>query len=170
MATLKTLALIGLLAILVGIASAVYFFGGYYNVAGTAEEPAIVKWALVKVRQASVAQHAKDSPPTSLDNPATVQAGARAFSERGCVNCHGGPGVNWAKFSEGLRPDPPDLTKVVKEREPRHLFWVVKNGINMTGMPSFGATGMEDPEIWSVVAFLKKLPDVKEEDFKKWVQ
>jgi len=47
---------------------------------------------------------------------------------------------------------------------------VVKNGINMTGMPSFGATGMEDPEIWSVVAFLKKLPDVKEEDFKKWVQ
>jgi len=24
--------------------------------------------------------------------------------------------------------------------------------------------------IWSVVAFLKKLPDVKEEDFKKWVQ
>jgi mono/diheme cytochrome c family protein len=170
MATLKTLAIIGLLAILVGIASAVYFFGGYYNVAGTAEEPAIVKWALVKVRQASVARHAKDSPPTSLDNPATVQAGARAFSERGCVNCHGGPGVNWAKFSEGLRPDPPDLTKIVKEREPRHLFWVIKNGINMTGMPSFGATGMEDPEIWSVVAFLKKLPDVKEEDFKKWVQ
>ena len=67
-------------------------------------------------------------------------------------------------------PTPPDLTKIVKEREPRHLFWVVKNGINMTGMPSFGATGMEDPEIWSVVAFLKKLPDVKEEDFKKWVQ
>ena len=107
MATLKTLAIVGLLAVLVGIASAVYFFGGYYNVAGTAEEPAIVKWALVKVRQASVAQHAKDNPPTSLDNPATVQAGARAFSERGCVNCHGGPGVNWAKFSEGLRPDPP---------------------------------------------------------------
>jgi hypothetical protein len=87
MATLKTLAIIGLLAILVGIASAVYFFGGYYNVAGTAEEPAIVKWALVKVRQASVAQHAKDSPPTSLDNPATVQAGARAFSER-AANFH----------------------------------------------------------------------------------
>src|SRR3954451_16568826 len=94
MATLKTLAIIGLLAILVGVASAVYFFGGYYNVAGTAEEPAIVKWALVKVRQASVAQHAKDSPPASLDNPATVQAGARAFSERGCVNCHRGARVD----------------------------------------------------------------------------
>jgi len=29
---------------------------------------------------------------------------------------------------------------------------------------------MEDPEIWSVVAFLKKLPDVKEEDYKSWTQ
>jgi hypothetical protein len=35
-------------------------------------------------------------------------------------------------------------------------------------MPSFGATGMEDPEIWSVVAFLKKLPSVSEADFKAW--
>ena len=62
-----------------------------------------------------MAQHAKDNPPTSLDNPATVQAGARAFSERGCVNCHGAPGVNWAKFSEGLRPDPPDLKELADQ-------------------------------------------------------
>ena len=168
MATLKTLAIIGLLAILVGIASAVYFFGGYYNVAGTAEEPAIVKWALVKVRQASVAQHAKDSPPTSLDNPATVQAGARAFSERGCVNCHGGPGVNWAKFSEGLHPDPPDLKDVVGDRTPAELFWVIKNGINMTGMPSFALAGAKDEDLWQIVAFLKRLPTVSEADFKTW--
>jgi hypothetical protein len=40
----------------------------------------------------------------------------------------------------------------------------------MTGMPSFGAIGVPDPEIWSIVAFLKKLPEVKEEDFKKWAQ
>ena len=170
MKTLKTLALIGLLAILAAIAGAVYFFGGFYSVAGTAEEPAVVKWALAYVRQASVVRHAKDRPPASLDDQASVQAGARAFSERGCANCHGAPGVNWAKFSEGLHPYPPDLKEVANERTPQQLFWVIKNGINMTGMPSFGATGMEDPEIWSVVAFLKKLPDVKEEDFKKWVQ
>src|SRR4051794_41680834 len=107
MATLKTLAIIGLLAILVGIASAVYFFGGYYNVAGTAEEPTIVKWALVKVRQASVARHAKDSPPTSLDNPATVQAGARAFSERGRVDCHGGARRQSGEVFPGPSRGPP---------------------------------------------------------------
>lgn len=165
---MKTLALIGVLAILAAIAGAVYFFGGYYSVAGTAEEPAVVKWALGHVRQASVARHATDRPPASLEDSASVQAGARAFSERGCANCHGAPGVNWAKFSEGLRPDPPDLKEVANERTPQQLFWVIKNGINMTGMPSFAAAGAKDDELWSVVAFLKKLPNVSDADYKAW--
>jgi hypothetical protein len=52
--------------------------------------------------------------------------------------------------------------------EPRELFWVVKNGIKMTGMPSFGVAGVPDPEIWNIVAFLKKLPTVSDTDFKAW--
>jgi hypothetical protein len=163
---LKFLASIGLLAILAGTGTAVFFFGGYYSVATTAEEPEIVHWALVQVRMASINRHATDAPPTALDRPAMLRAGARAFSEHGCTNCHGGPGVEWAKFSEGLRPDPPDLKEVVGERRPAELFWVIKNGINMTGMPGFGE--MPDPDIWSIVAFLKKLPTVSEEDFKTW--
>ena len=164
----KFLALIGFIGILGAIGAAVYFFGGHYSVAGTSEDPGIVKWALVKVRQASIARHATESPPMSLDDPATVQAGARAFSERGCVNCHGAPGVNWAKFSEGLHPDPPDLKEIANERDPKHLFWVVKNGINMTGMPAFGPLDVPDKDIWSIVAFIKKLPTVTEANFKAW--
>jgi mono/diheme cytochrome c family protein len=166
---MKILALIGALAIVVGIAALVFFFGGFYSVAGTAGDPKLVTWALVHVRQASIDRYSAGlSPPASLDAPATVQAGARAYAQRGCVNCHGGPGAEWAKFSEGLRPDPPDLNDVVKEREPRELFWVIKNGINMTGMPSFGLIEVPDTEIWSIVAFLKKLPTVTPENFKAW--
>jgi mono/diheme cytochrome c family protein len=168
MKTLKTLALIGLLAILAVIGAGVYFFGGYYSVAATAEEPAVVKWALGYMRQASVARHAEDRPPASLEDPASVQAGARAFSERGCATCHGAPGVNWVKFSEGLHPYPPDLKEVANERTPQQLFWVIKNGINMTGMPSFGAIEVPDQEIWTIVAFVKKLPSVSDADFKAW--
>ena len=165
---MRFLAFIGFVAIVVAVAAAVYFFGGFYSVAGTVEDPAVVKWALTKVRMASIERHATEAPTLSLDDPANVQAGARAFAARGCVNCHGGPGTEWAKFSEGLRPDPPDLKDVVNERAPQQLFWVVKNGINMTGMPSFGAVEMPDREIWTVVAFLKKLPGVSEADFKAW--
>jgi hypothetical protein len=164
----RLLAFIGFLAIVVAIGAAVFFFGGFYSVAGTAYEPGIVKWALVQVRQASVNRNATDKPPMSLDDAAVIQAGARSFVARGCTNCHGGPGVEWAKFSEGLHPDPPDLKEVAPKREPRELFWVIKNGINMTGMPSFGAIGVPDKELWSIVALVKSLPKVTDADFKSW--
>jgi mono/diheme cytochrome c family protein len=170
MKTLKALALIGLLGIVGGIGAAVFFLGGFYSVAGTQEEPSIVRWALIQVRQASIARHAATvgAPPANFVEQSAVQAGARAFSMRGCVNCHGGPGVEWAKFSEGLRPDPPDLKDIVNDRSPRELFWIVKNGINMTGMPSFGIAEVPDAEIWSIVAFLKKLPSVSDADYMTW--
>ena len=163
------LAFIGFLFIVGAVAAAGYFFGGFYDVAAAPEDPALVKWALEHIRDASIDRHAQDRPPISLDDPANIQAGARAFYERGCVNCHGGPGVNWAKFSEGLRPDPPDLKEAAGDLEPRHVFWIVKNGINMTGMPSFGKIDVPDREIWNITAFVKKLPSVSEADFKAWI-
>jgi mono/diheme cytochrome c family protein len=165
---MRILTLIGALGVIGAVAAAVFFFGGFYSVAGTAEEPSFVRWALVQVRTASIVRHASDAPPASIGNQETVQAGARAFAAQGCVSCHGAPGETWAKFSEGLRPDPPDLKDVVNGRTPSQLFWVIKNGINMTGMPSFGLTGAKDEDIWSIVAFLKKLPIVTEADYKVW--
>jgi mono/diheme cytochrome c family protein len=165
---MRILALIGLLAIIAVIGAGVFFLGGFYNVAATVEDHPIVKWVLVQTRSASIARHATVTVPAGFNDQAKVQAGAREFAEHGCANCHGAPGVKWAKFSEGLHPDPPDLKEVVTQVSPAELFWVVKNGINMTGMPSFAAAGMKDDDIWEVVAFLTKLPSVSEADYKAW--
>ena len=165
---MRTLAGIGAVAIILAVGAAVFFFGGYFNVAASEPDPGIVKWALTKVRTASIDRRAGLAAPGNLDDPEIVRAGARAFSERGCATCHGAPGVNWQKFSEGLNPDPPDLKDIAHEREPAQLFWVVKNGLKMTAMPSFGAIGADDREIWSIVAFVRKLPNVSVADFKAW--
>ena len=165
---MRILAVIGALAIVVGIGAATFFFGGFYSVAATAEDPAVVTWALTQVRNASINRYALEQPPASINDPLSVQFGAKAFAAHGCTTCHGGPGVSWLKLSEGLHPDPPDLKKVVDQRSPAQLFWIVKNGINMTGMPSFALAGVKDEEIWQIVAFLKKLPTVSEADYKSW--
>ena len=165
---MRFLALIGGLAIIVGIGAAVFFLGGFYSVAATAEDPGIVRWALIQVRTASINRHATEQPPANINDAQTVQAGAKAFATHGCANCHGAPGVPWQKYSEGLNPDPPDLKKVVDQQTPAQLFWVVKNGINMTGMPSFQLAGAKDEEIWAIAAFLKKLPTVSDADYKAW--
>ena len=78
---MRFLAAIGALAIVVGIGAAVFFFGGYYSVAGTAEDPAAVTWALTRVRTASINRHANDNPPASFGDAAMVQAGAKALCQ-----------------------------------------------------------------------------------------
>jgi len=38
----------------------------------------------------------------------------------------------------------------------------------MTGMPGFGLVEAPDQEIWTIAAFVKKLPDISEADYKAW--
>jgi mono/diheme cytochrome c family protein len=166
---MRRLAFIGVLAIIVAVGAAIFFFGGFYNVGGSAEESAGVNWALAYVRTASIARHAKDQPTISLDDPAIVQAGARAYTAAGCVNCHGAPGVNWQKFSEGMIPYPADLKEAAGQLTAPQIFWVVKNGIKFTGMPNFGSEGVADDDIWKIAAFVKKWPTVSDADYKTWV-
>jgi mono/diheme cytochrome c family protein len=165
---MRFLALIGALAIAVAIGGAIFLFGGFYSVAASEDHFAIVTWALETTRKASIARQSGGNPPVSLDDAATVQAGAYAYGARGCVHCHGAPGIGWDKWSEGMRPYPPNLKELVPDRTPGQLFWVVKNGIKFTGMPSFGATEMPDQEVWQVVAFLRKLPTVSDADYQAW--
>lgn len=166
---MRFLAVIGALAIAGGVAAGGYFLGGFYNISGIEPDRAFVVAALTRVRDASIARHAPASAPIKLDDPAIIQAGAKAFAARGCASCHGAPGVDWAKFAEGLRPDAADLNEIAKSVPATQIFWVVKNGINMTGMPSFARAEVGDDEIWKIAAFVKKLPDVKPEDYKSWI-
>ena len=50
---------------------------------------------------------------------------------------------------------------------PEELFWVVKNGIRMTGMPAFGGHASDD-EIWRAVAFVKQMKKITPDQFKQW--
>ena len=168
---MRFLAFIGALAILVAVGAAIFFFGGFFDVAENVSNPVPVDWALATVRAASVARHAVESPapPGNLSDPATIKTGARAYATIGCVHCHGGPpDANWSKFSEGLTPVPADLKVLAKERSPAELFWAIKSGIKFTGMPSFGAAGASDDQIWMIVAFIKNLPSMSDADYTAW--
>jgi mono/diheme cytochrome c family protein len=167
---MRILASIGALAVVAAVAAAIYFFGGFYSVAATTPDSGIIAWALGHVRAASIKQHATDTAPFALDDQSVIQAGARAFATRSCATCHGAPGADWAKFAEAIRPDPPDLKDIAKERSPAEIFWVVKNGIKMTGMPGFSLINADDRELWQIAAFVKKLPNISADEYKSWSQ
>ena len=68
------------------------------------------------------------------------------------------PGIDRTELSQGLYPEPPNLTR--KKIDPAQAFWVVKHGIKASAMPAWGHS-MPDADIWNVAAFLQKLPDAR---------
>ncbi len=81
-----------------------------------------------------------------------------------CITCHPAPGKERSDISKGLRPEPPDLAKASKQWTNAQLLWIVKNGVNMTGMPAFGRTH-DDERIWGIVGFISKLQGMSAQDF-----
>ena len=157
--------IVTILIIIVG--GFVVIFSGVFNVAATYEDNAVVAWVLHKTFMRSVQSRASTPPPGPFTD-AQVKAGAHLYNET-CVYCHGGPGKDPTDIGQGLNPEPPFLKDTVGDWTAPQLFWIVKNGARMTGMPAFGKTH-KDEELWSVVAFIQRLPQIKPEQYDELVK
>jgi mono/diheme cytochrome c family protein len=154
------------LALFAGGFGLLYIYSGAYNVAATAPHGTAESWLYETVMQKSVRARARAIEAPPLDDPAMVARGGRMYGER-CESCHGGPGIILSDLARGLRPRAPDLARAAQDWKPRELFWIVKNGIKMTGMPAWGPSH-DDAALWSVVAFVTRLPEMRYEDY--WSQ
>ncbi len=156
---MRSLRILVALIVLLAAAAAAVVYSGVYDVSAAApEEPWVARLLDTAKDRAIEKRVAEMPPPPPLTDPSQVTVGQLDFAEM-CVTCHGAPGVPKSEIGMGLNPDAPDLKDEARGASPQHLFWVIKNGIKMTGMPAFGLTH-SDAEIWSMVAFLKQLPQM----------
>lgn len=88
--------------------------------------------------------------------------------ETACRFCHGAPGDAQPAVPGLMTPMPPDLVEAVAEWGDEELFWIVKHGIKFTGMPGW-ASQRRDDEVWSMVAFLRRFPELDEEAYQQLV-
>jgi mono/diheme cytochrome c family protein len=103
-----------------------------------------------------------DEPETWSEEE--VRKGFKDYDEM-CVVCHSAPGKERSPISKGMRPQPPNLAEASKQWTGAQLFWIIKNGIKLTGMPAFGSTH-SDEQIWNIVGFVCRLPQVSPNDFR----
>jgi mono/diheme cytochrome c family protein len=148
--TAVVLVVISIVALMGGI------YSGFYDVAASQPDNAVTRWALVTARNRSIDRRAAEITVPPLTDPKLIQEGFEHYHEM-CTGCHLAPGVDSSEIREGLNPVPPVLAKVVPNSSPARLFWVIKNGVKMTGMPAWGSSH-SDQMIWAMVAFLERLP------------
>jgi mono/diheme cytochrome c family protein len=149
--------------LLVGAVAVFVILSGVVS-AGATEPVSDVERTLAKLAlNRSVARRA---PKTESPGKASPEILAKALThyKSMCLTCHGAGAVSPSAIGEGLNPPAPDLSQPsVQGRTDGELFWLVQNGIRMTGMPAFGPTH-KDEDIWALVAFLRHLPELTAEE------
>jgi mono/diheme cytochrome c family protein len=158
------IALVMLAVVLAGIG---FVYSGIYYVGADRPHWSATTWLLNQARDRSIRAHGSGvAVPAGLDDGVRIVAGIAHFNEH-CVVCHGAPGVERGDIANGLYPRPPNLADAARHYTPRELFWIVKHGIKMSGMPAWGDHG--DDELWATVAFLQQLVEMSPQDYAKLV-
>ena len=168
----------------------VYLVSGFAPVAATDKPMPFETWIAGTALQKRIQKEAPTRDLSSMTD-ADLLAGADTY-RKDCAVCHGLPDQPPAVVGDGMFPPAPQLMQpprprpsrgpepgrsggpppgfaqaqmgMVKGRGASGDFWRVKNGIRLTGMPSFEKT-LSDDQMWQVVYLLSKRrnlpPDVK---------
>lgn len=154
---------IGVLAGVLLLSGGVYF----YFVTGTAPAAVADKPMPMEKKMANRSLDAhieKANVPAPPIQPSedNYVAAAKLYKDQ-CAGCHGLPNQPPPGIADNMYPHATLMFKGkgVTDDPPQESYWKVKNGIRLTGMPTF--TGiLNDTQMWQVALFVAnadKLPD-----------
>lgn len=97
--------------------------------------------------------------------PEVIADGLSHFADH-CASCHANDGSGDTPIGRNLYPKAPDMreseTQSLTDGE---LFYVITNGIRLTGMPAWGSGSPdEDHGSWALVHFIRRLPNITEDE------
>ncbi len=90
--------------------------------------------------------------------PAVIEEARLHWADH-CATCHANNGDGDTLLGRTMYPRPPDMRGDATQRQPDgELYYVIKNGVRLTGMPAFGEPGNDDHSSWHLVCFIRHLP------------
>jgi mono/diheme cytochrome c family protein len=102
-------------------------------------------------------------------NTFDVLVGARAHWADHCAQCHANDGSGDVEMGKRLYPPAPDMRlPQTQQKTDGELFFIIQNGVRLTGMPAWGGGSAHDEEAsWKLVHFIRHLPQVSFQEKKE---
>lgn len=128
-------------------------------------------WAAGKSLDATLRNQApKRSNPVALSGASLIE-GISLYGQH-CSICHGtaAGATSASPIAKGLYPAPPQLAAEGVEDDPDGvIYWKIKHGIRLTGMPAWGSA-LSDRQIWTLALFLKHMDKLPPDAQEVWTQ
>jgi mono/diheme cytochrome c family protein len=122
--------------------------------------PGVLETAVARAaRHAMIPASARERRSPEPATPDTLRAGLEHWADH-CASCHGNDGSGATEMGQGLYPRTPDMRQAATQTlTDGELFYIIENGVKLTGMPAWG-TGMPEGEMasWHLVQFIRRLP------------
>jgi mono/diheme cytochrome c family protein len=151
------------------LAILLFVWSGFYDISAREPHWRLTHWFMERVRDRSIAAHSEAVKLPELDRAKFLQEGVDHYQGM-CRLCHGAPGYPRMEFAKGLYPSPPELSSPnMQAWSDAELYWIISNGIKMTGMPAFGATH-DEPELMGVLALLRRLPQIQPDEYRRMLE
>jgi len=153
---------------LLGMCTLVFFcgIGGFLylktaNGFSARAEPSVVEaWIARKARAIAIPRDA-DRLRNPVPNSPEVITDARAHWADHCAVCHANDGSGNTEMGRGLYPPSPDMRQPdTQQKSDGALFYVIENGIRLSGMPAWGGVGIDSEDSWKLVRFIRHLPQL----------
>jgi mono/diheme cytochrome c family protein len=130
-------------------------------------QPSALEAALAAVMRKMAMPFSARDAKNPVTNTPDVQREARLHFADHCAICHGNDGSGETAMGRGLYPKPPDLRAAqTQARTDGEIFWIIENGVRLTGMPAFAGGGEHgnSPDSWQLVHFIRHLPSLTAEE------
>jgi mono/diheme cytochrome c family protein len=150
-----------LVVVLLGCAVLAVFVITRLNGLSTRTPPSAIERVLARaVRRWSMPRTAR-----TIANPVPysddVWASSRAHFADHCATCHSNDGSGTTEMGQHFYPRTPDLRQPdTQNLSDGELYWIIENGVRLTGMPAWGEGGWDDTETWHLVHFIRKVRDL----------
>ncbi len=144
-----------LMGVLLVVAGAWFYFTTGWAPVAVTDPPMLFEKKLAHgALNARIGKDPHTDPPPVPVTEATYLAGADVYKQN-CAVCHGLPGEPQSAIAKGMFPKPPELFHGtgVTDDPAWETYWKAKNGIRLTGMPSFKGS-LDDTQIWQVTVLL----------------
>ena len=93
-----------------------------------------------------------------------VWAESRAHFADHCATCHASDGSGQTEIGQRFYPRAPDMRlPATQELTDGELYWIIVNGVRLTGMPAWGPGGDHDLGTWNLVHFIRRLNELTPE-------